>query len=220
MRIEPNYLYRVMPQARRGRAGQARRPGLAPGVSPGSTSSLARRAARTRVGSPTLRRRPRLATAASPLVAKSDPSCLTASRSSASSLTVTSMRDREKSLDLESLNDLVRTARAGDRKARDQPLRHAVGTIRRDRHRYPVAVRRAQDPVVDVVDRGVGGRRRARGAARLDDRRAALLHGRDEVVLEPLLVVRSPRRRSSRSPSRGRCRGTGWRSDCPRSSRW
>src|SRR5207245_2333155 len=43
--------------------------------------------------------------------------------------------------------------------------------------------------VVHVVNRGVGGRCRARGAAGFDDRRAALLHGRDEVVLEPLLVV-------------------------------
>jgi hypothetical protein len=42
---------------------------------------------------------------------------------------------------------------------------------------------------VHVVDRGVGRRGGARRAARLDDRRAALLHGRDEVALEPRLIV-------------------------------
>ena len=40
-----------------------------------------------------------------------------------------------------------------------------------------------------MVDRGVGGRGGAGGAARLDDRRAALLHRGDEVVLDPVAVA-------------------------------
>ncbi len=48
---------------------------------------------------------------------------------------------------------------------------------------------------MDVVDRGARGRRRAGGAARVDDRRAALGDGRDELVGDPLLVAdRVPRR--------------------------
>ena len=46
----------------------------------------------------------------------------------------------------------------------------------------------AERPVVHVVERGVGGRRGRRRAARLDDRGAALLHGRDELLLDPRLV--------------------------------
>ena len=43
-------------------------------------------------------------------------------------------------------------------------------------------------PLPHVVERGRRGRRRRRRAPRLDDRGAALLHGRDEVVLDPRLI--------------------------------
>ena len=78
-------------------------------------------------------------------------------------------------VDLEALHDRRTRRPASCTGSRDDPLGHAVGAVRGDRHRDPVAVGRAVHPVVHVVDRGVGGRRRARRAARLDDRRAALL---------------------------------------------
>ena len=48
--------------------------------------------------------------------------------------------------------------------------------------------RRAEHPVVHVIERRRRGRCRRGGAARLDDRRAALLHGRNEGLLEPALA--------------------------------
>ena len=51
----------------------------------------------------------------------------------------------------------------------------------------------AEGPVPHVIECGVGSRRRRRGAARLDDRGTALLHGRDEVLFDPGLI--DPRRR-------------------------
>ena len=133
---------------------------------------------------------------------------LARSRSSLSSLTVASICSREKSLMSSPWTIDHSPVRAGAREARDEALLDVVGAVGGDGHRDPVAVRRAVDPVVDMVDRGVGGRRRARGAARLDDRRAALADGGDEVVLEPVAVVDHLARRSARPPSRGRCRGT------------
>ena len=117
------------------------------------------------------------------------PSSRTASRSSASSATDASMRPREKS----SMSRPCTTVHsplvhvAGN--DGDEPLGDAVGAVGRHRHAHPVVRRRCRAPSAHVVDGGVRRRRRARQAARLDDRRTALLDGRDEVVLEPGLVV-------------------------------
>src|SRR5581483_1173783 len=60
-----------------------------------------------------------------------------------------------------------------------------------DAHADPLAVG-AQGPVAHVVDRGRRRRGRAGSAARLDDGGAALLHHRDEVLLDPGLVDQRP----------------------------
>ena len=65
-----------------------------------------------------------------------------------------------------------RTRRGCDRRPR-RSRRSAVGVTRLD----------------DRVDGGVRRRGRRAGTARLDDRRAALLHGRDEVAPQPVLVA-------------------------------
>ena len=77
----------------------------------------------------------------------------------------------------------------GDREGGDEALRDAVGAVRRDAHGGPVALGGAVDPGVHVVDGGVGGGGGRGRATGLDDRRAALGDGRDEVVGQPLLVV-------------------------------
>src|SRR5438067_11596006 len=86
--------------------------------------------------------------------------------------------------DFEVLDNLVAAAGAGDGEARDDAFRDAVRAIRGDRHRDPVAVWSSENPVVHAVDCRVGSRCGARGASSFDDRRAAFLHGGDEVVLE------------------------------------
>src|SRR5215813_311672 len=91
-------------------------------------------------------------------------------------------------VDVEALDDAELAVLARHRIAVDDARLDAVAAVRRNAHRYPVAVGRAERPVAHVVDRGGPGRRRARGAARLDDRGAALLHGRDERRLIPILV--------------------------------
>ena len=88
-----------------------------------------------------------------------------------------------------SWHDLVVPSRAAAREARDDPLRHAVAAVARDRHRHPVAVGCAERPRPDVVDGGVGGRRGRRRAPRLDDGRAALGDGRDERAVDPFVVT-------------------------------
>ena len=80
--------------------------------------------------------------------------------------------------DLEALDDLPLAARAVQGQAADDALLDAVGAVGGDGHRDPVAVGGAEDPVVDVVDRGVRGGGGAGGAAGLDDRGAALGDGR------------------------------------------
>src|SRR5690606_18314176 len=70
-------------------------------------------------------------------------------------------------VDLQALDDLVRPVLDGHREGGDEALRHAVGTVRRDAHGGPVALGRAVDPGVDVVDGGVGGGGGRRGAPRL-----------------------------------------------------
>ena len=91
---------------------------------------------------------------------------------------------------------------AAARERGDDPLLDAVGAVGRHRHRDPVAVGGAVHPVVHVVDRGVGGRRRGRGAARLDDLGAALADARDVLVGDPRLVADRVPRPLDRSPSR------------------
>src|ERR1700750_962373 len=67
--------------------------------------------------------------------------------------------------DLEALDDAPLAAAAGAGHPANDPLADPVGTVGRHPHRDPVTVRRAQHPVVDVVDRGVGGGGGAGGAA-------------------------------------------------------
>ncbi len=116
-------------------------------------------------------------------------SSLTAASSSSSSLTVAPMRSRENSLSSSPRTTVYVPALVVHRKTADQPVGHSVGPVGRDRHRHPIAGRRAGHPVIHVVDRRVCGRGRARRAADLDDLSASLLHARDELVLEPLLVI-------------------------------
>ena len=120
---------------------------------------------------------------------RSRPRPCTASRSSASSATEASMRAREKSSISRpwTISHLPPRESTGNEEMRPSGTPYEPSDD--DRRRGPVAVGGAVDPAVDVVDGGVRGRRGRRRAARLDDRRAALGDGRDEVVLEPRLVV-------------------------------
>ncbi len=104
--------------------------------------------------------------------------------------------------DLEALDDRVLTARAGAGEAADDSLVDLVGAVGGHPHRDPVAVGSAQDPVVDVIDRGVGGRSCARGAAGIDDLGAALADSRDVLVGDPGLVVDRVPGRACRRPRR------------------
>src|SRR5437764_4890944 len=91
--------------------------------------------------------------------------------------------------DLQALHQLVAAVAAGYRIAVDHAFGNAVAAVGWHAHGDPIAVTRAGNPVAHVVDRRVGGARRGRKAARVDDRGAALLHRRNEAVLEPRLVV-------------------------------
>src|SRR5690606_14244942 len=62
-------------------------------------------------------------------------------------------------VDLQVRDDLPFAARAGAREGGHEPLRHSVRPVRADRHRHPVALRCAEEPVTHVPDGGVGGRR-------------------------------------------------------------
>src|SRR5689334_15502191 len=53
-------------------------------------------------------------------------------------------------------DDLVAAARSGHGERGDQTFGDSVGPVRRNAHRDPVVIGRAQDPVVDVVDGGAG----------------------------------------------------------------
>src|SRR5690606_8387286 len=63
-------------------------------------------------------------------------------------------------VDVEALDDLVATVGARDREAGDDPLGNAVAAVTGDAHRHPVALGGAEGPGADVVDGGVGSRRR------------------------------------------------------------
>src|SRR5665811_1405304 len=91
-------------------------------------------------------------------------------------------------VDLQTLDDGDLGVLRGDGEGRDESFGDSIGTIGGDGHREPVAFRRTLEPVAGVIDRRGSSRGRRRGAACFDDRRAALLHSRDEVALEPSLV--------------------------------
>ncbi len=90
------------------------------------------------------------------------PSARTASRSSASSAALASMRAREKSSISRpcTISQRPPEQRTGNR--RHEAFGHAVGAVRDDGHADPVAVCGAERPVAHVVDRGVRGRGRRR----------------------------------------------------------
>src|SRR6516225_6734835 len=74
---------------------------------------------------------------------------------------------------------------SGDRKAGDEAVGHAVVAGGGNGHADPVAIRRRCHPVTHMVDRGAGGRGGTRRPPSFDDRRAPLLNGRDELLLDP-----------------------------------
>src|SRR4029077_13214626 len=78
---------------------------------------------------------------------------------------------------------------AGAGHTADDSLADPVGTVGRNRHRNPVAVGSTENPVVDMVDRGVRGRGSAGGAAGVDDLGSAFRDPGDELVGDPGLVV-------------------------------
>ncbi len=118
----------------------------------------------------------------------SKPSAATAARSSASSATDASIRVLENSFTSRPSTTChaPSTARTGSEVT--TPFGDAVDARGAHRHRGPVVGIGTVDPIPDVIDRGVGRRRRRRGAARLDDRGAALGHGGDVVGGQPLDV--------------------------------
>ena len=71
----------------------------------------------------------------------------------------------------------------------DDALGDPVRAVGRHGHRDPVALRRAEHPVVHVVDGRLGRAGRRAGAPGLDDGGAALLDRGQEVALEPRGVV-------------------------------
>src|SRR3546814_5937353 len=77
----------------------------------------------------------------------------------------------------------------GDGEGGDQALGNSVGAVGADGHRDPVALGGAVQPVAGRVAGRRGSRGRRGGAACVDDGRAALGDGRDEVVLDPSLVA-------------------------------
>src|SRR6185437_7516776 len=90
--------------------------------------------------------------------------------------------------DFQSLHDFVFAVLAGHGITIDHAGRDAVGAVGRNAHRCPIAFGGTERPRAHVVDRGRRGRRGGRRAARLDDGGAALLHGRDEILLVPVLI--------------------------------
>src|SRR5690606_2689811 len=90
-------------------------------------------------------------------------------------------------VDRQILHDGVLTVGAGHREGIDQTFGNAVAAIARDGHADDLAAG-AQHPVTHVFDGGVGGGSGARQTTGLDDGGAALLHGRDEVIHDPILV--------------------------------
>src|ERR1700733_12907976 len=87
--------------------------------------------------------------------------------------------------DAQTLDDAVLAVLAGYGIRVDHSFRDPVAAVGGDPHADPIVGRRAEHPIVDMVERRRrrgGGRG---GAARLDDGRAALLHRWYEGILEP-----------------------------------
>ena len=148
-------------------------------------------------------------------VALSARSDATPARSSSSSLSVASIRSRENASISSPCTSVCSPRRRGDRKAVHDVARNAVAAVGCDAHRHPLAVA-ATEPVMHVIDRGIGGRRRGGEAARLDDGGAALAHRRDEDVAVPVLVVDHGLERSAARRWRSGSRDTSSANGCPR----
>src|SRR5258705_5942334 len=88
-------------------------------------------------------------------------------------------------VDAKSLTYALLAVFASHRIGIDHSLRDSIAAVGGDRHADPIVRRRAQHPIVNVVERRGSRGSRGRSAARLDDRRAALLHRRYVGVLEP-----------------------------------
>src|SRR3954453_22145645 len=86
-------------------------------------------------------------------------------------------------------NDLVAAVAARNRIAIDHALGDVVTAFRRNAHRSPVAVARPEHPIAHMIDCRVGRTGCRGGAARVDDRGAALLNGRNEIILQPCLII-------------------------------
>lgn len=91
-------------------------------------------------------------------------------------------------VDLDALNNLPLRAVAADGEGTDQALLDPVAAVRAHAHAVPVIGRRGVHEGRHGIHRCVGRAGRAGGTTRLDDGRAALLHGGQELALEPRLV--------------------------------
>src|SRR5690606_27927540 len=91
-------------------------------------------------------------------------------------------------IDFQALDAGVFAVFGDHRDAVDHALGDAVAAVGRHAHGHPLAVR-AQHPVADVVDGGIGGRGGRGQAAGLDDRRAALADLGDELVRVPVGII-------------------------------
>src|SRR5262249_20578529 len=91
--------------------------------------------------------------------------------------------------ELDLLNAFVPAITAGNWQAVDHAFRDAVAAIRRDSHGDPVSRPGAPNPIVKMINGGIGGAGGRRCATGIDDRRAPLLHRRDERILQPGLVA-------------------------------
>src|SRR5665213_371169 len=90
---------------------------------------------------------------------------------------------------VKTLLHLPRTvAIGGDGEPEGETLGYAVFTVGRDRDRCAVVTGRSGDQTRNRVNGGVRGTRCRTQTARFDDRRAALLHGGDELAPQPRQV--------------------------------
>src|SRR5580698_11172935 len=60
-------------------------------------------------------------------------------------------------VDIQSLDNAVLAALAGNGIGIDDPLGYSIAAIRRDSHAHPIARRRAEHPVMHMIDRRRGG---------------------------------------------------------------
>src|SRR5690606_11538886 len=91
-------------------------------------------------------------------------------------------------VDRQTLDDLILAILASTGKGVDQAFLDTVAAIGIYAHADPVALVRTQGPGTHVVDRCRCGRGGGRLAAGFDDGGTALLHRRDEILLQPSLV--------------------------------